>query len=304
MKKVIVTTTINSPTKAIDLFESMDDWELVVIGDQKTPKDYKLKKGHYISPDEQEAYDKPLSDAIGWNCIQRRNFGLLWAHDLKADIVAVVDDDNIPLKSWGAKLLIGNESLVKEYKTEDDVFDPVGATNYPQLWHRGFPLQLLKNRKYSTYSNVNIIPDVQADFWNGDPDIDAICRMEHAPECDFDHSNFPLSSNKPAPFNSQNTFLLGKCLKDYFLFPHIGRMDDIWASYYIQAKGYKVVFNSPSVYQERNPHDLTKDMKKEYLGYENNHKLIKELNTDPEAIYSYLPGRAIRAFDLYRRHFN
>ena len=76
MKKVIVTTTINHPTKAIDLFQSMDDWELVVIGDKKTPKDYQLRKGIYVSPEEQERYDKSLSDAIGWNCIQRRNFGL------------------------------------------------------------------------------------------------------------------------------------------------------------------------------------------------------------------------------------
>ena len=45
MKKVIVTTTINKPTKAIELFESMQDWELVVIGDKKTPSDYKLRRG-------------------------------------------------------------------------------------------------------------------------------------------------------------------------------------------------------------------------------------------------------------------
>ncbi len=37
---------------------------------------------------------------------------------------------------------------------------------------------------------------MQADFWNGDPDIDAICRMEHAPECKFDDSYFPLACNK------------------------------------------------------------------------------------------------------------
>ena len=77
MKKVIVTTTINKPTKAIELFEKMSDWELVVIGDKKTPRDYKLNKGQYITPEVQEKYDKQLSDAIGWNCIQRRNFGFI-----------------------------------------------------------------------------------------------------------------------------------------------------------------------------------------------------------------------------------
>ena len=42
MKKVIVTTTINPPTKAIETFQAMTDWELVVIGDKKTPRDYRL----------------------------------------------------------------------------------------------------------------------------------------------------------------------------------------------------------------------------------------------------------------------
>ena len=304
MKKVIVTTTINKPTKAIELFESMQDWELVVIGDKKTPGDYKLRRGIYVTPYEQEKYDKHLSDAIGWNCIQRRNFGLLWAHDMGADIIAVVDDDNIPYENWGKNLLIGKESNIKIYDSETNVFDPIGATNYKHLWHRGFPIQYLRYRNYNNYFEQVISPDIQADFWNGDPDIDAICRMEHAPECNFDSSDFPFSSTKFAPFNSQNTFLSKKCLKDYFLFPHIGRMDDIWASYYLQSKGYKVLFNSASVYQERNPHDLTKDMKNEYLGYENNVTLIKELMEDSEAIYSYLPGKSIRAFDLYKRHFN
>jgi len=72
MKKVIVTTTINPPTEAIRRFQSMKDWDLVVIGDKKTPPDYKLERGTYVTPEMQEKYDKPLSDAIGWNCIQRR----------------------------------------------------------------------------------------------------------------------------------------------------------------------------------------------------------------------------------------
>ena len=101
MRKVIVTTTINPPTEAIRLYDAMVDWQLIVIGDLKTPKDYRLDRGTYIDPAGQEKYDKALSDALGWNCIQRRNFALLVAHDMKADVVAVVDDDNIPLLGWG-----------------------------------------------------------------------------------------------------------------------------------------------------------------------------------------------------------
>lgn len=303
MKKVIVTTTINPPTTAIRKFEAMADWELVVIGDLKTPSDYRLARGHYINPVDQEKYDKALSDAIGWNCIQRRNFGLLVAHEMQADIVAVVDDDNIPLPGWGEDLMIGKEVEVNSYQTELPAFDPVGATNHPELWHRGFPLQLISKRDYAAKSRRLINADIQADFWNGDPDIDAVCRMEHAPECNFDPAAFPIAANKLSPFNSQNTFLARVVLKDYFLYPHVGRMDDIWASYYVQANGRRVIYGKASVYQDRNVHDLVRDMKQEYLGYENNLAIVTDLANDAESLMAYLPGRAAWAFELYRRHF-
>ena len=106
--------------------------------------------------------------------------------------------------------------------------------------------------------------------------------MEHAPKCTFDPAYFPIASNKMAPFNSQNTFIAESVLKDYFLMPFVGRMDDIWAAYYVQAKGYSVVFAKASVFQERNVHDLVRDMKQEYLGYENNLNLVLDLARDPE----------------------
>ena len=303
-KKVIVTTTINPVTEAVRRFQQMQDWDLVVIGDKKTPADYRLERGIYVTPEMQEKYDKELSDAIGWNCIQRRNFGLLWAHDLGAEIAAVVDDDNIPYEDWGTNLMIGKKTEVFYYETNLPAFDPVGATNEKRLWHRGYPLQLLPKRDYSRRSKKVILPKIQADFWNGDPDIDAICRMEHAPSCHFDEKCFPLAANKMSPFNSQNTFLAGILLKDYFLFPHIGRMDDIWASYHLQARGHTVVYGKASVFQERNIHDPVKDMRAEYLGYENNLKLVEDLARDPECISNYLPERSKEAFRLYRRHFS
>ncbi len=302
MKKIIVTTTINPPTEAIQRFDAMKDWTLVVIGDKKTPA-YKLCRGIYVTPDEQEKYDPALSEAIGWNCIQRRSFGLLWAHDLGADIVAVVDDDNIPQAGWGEDLFVGREVEVNFFETDLPAFDPVGATNHKDIWHRGFPLQLLPKRDYSRKSRKTIIPDVQADFWNGDPDIDAICRMEHSPECNFAAACFPIAANKMGPFNSQNTFIAGRWIKDYFLYPHTGRMDDIWASYYLQGLGAKVVWAQASVYQDRNIHNPVRDMKAEYVGYENNLELVQNIAKDPESIAQYLPGRSAEAFRLYRKHF-
>ena len=302
MKKFIISTTINPPTEAIEKFDNLKDWNLIVSGDLKTPKNYKLKNGVYIGPKDQEKISKKLSNLIGWNCIQRRNFAMIMAYKQGADIIATIDDDNIPFSNWGKNLLIENKVKAKKYITNEDAFDPISVTNYKHLWHRGFPLQILKNKnKRKDIKKINSNFDVQADFWNGDPDIDAICRMEHAPECKFQTSVFPFTSNKMSPFNSQNTYLKRKVMEHYFLFPHIGRMDDIWASYYVEAKGFKVLYNKPSVYQQRNVHDLTKDMKKEYIGYENNLNLIKELKKNPNNIKKFLPKKSWDAFKLYQQ---
>jgi hypothetical protein len=302
MKKFIISTTINSPTEAIEKFDNLKDWNLIVSGDLKTPKNYKLKNGVYIGPKDQEKISKKLSNLIGWNCIQRRNFAMIMAYKQGADIIATIDDDNIPFTNWGKNLLIENKVSAKKYITKEDAFDPISVTNYKHLWHRGFPLQILKNKnKNKDIKKINSNFDVQADFWNGDPDIDAVCRMEHAPECKFQTSVFPFTSNKMSPFNSQNTYLKRKVMEHYFLFPHIGRMDDIWASYYVEAKGFKVLYNKPSVYQQRNVHDLTKDMKKEYIGYENNLNLIKELKKNPNNIKKFLPKKSWEAFKLYQQ---
>jgi hypothetical protein len=303
LKKFIVCTSINKPTLAVKKFDLMKDWNLVIVGDKKTPKNYKLKNGVYLSPKKQEKIDKKLSDLIGWNCIQRRNFGILYAWKNGADIVAVVDDDNIPYKNWGKNLLINNKTKVNFYKTNALAFDPISVTNHKNLWHRGFPIQILDKRNNIKKQKKIIKPDIQADFWNGDPDIDAICRMEHHPICKFKDKYFPLASNKVSPFNSQNTFISKKVLPHYFLFPHIGRMDDIWASFYVLIKGFKVAYNKASVFQKRNEHDLTKDMLKEFIGYENNLNLIKDLKKNINNINSYIPERSRLAFLRYQTHF-
>lgn len=303
MNKVIVTTTIYNPTEAIEKFDSMKDWTLVVVGDMKTPKDYRLKNGLYISPEEQEKYNKELSDLIGWNRIMRRNFGFLWAKDMNADIIATIDDDNIPYDDWGQDLVVGNEVEVNFYETELECFDPIGATNYPHLWHRGFPVQLLAKRHYTNKTKKKIMVDIQADFWDGDPDIDAICRLEHSPECKFEMAPFPFAANKISPFNSQNTFITKDVLANYFILPHVGRMDDIWASYHVQSLGYKVVYCKASVYQDRNPQDLTKNMVDEFIGYEKSLSLVRAVNENLYNYKNFWPERTCKAYEIYKRSF-
>ena len=205
MKKFIVCTSINPPTQAIKKFDNIKDWTLIVVGDLKTPTNYKLKNGIFLNKREQNLIDKKLSDLIGWNCIERRNFGILLAKKHNADIIALVDDDNIPYKDWGKNLLVGKKKFINTYEVKTPVFDPISVTKYKNLWHRGFPLNLLDQRNAKLVGKKKIMIDVQADFWDGDPDIDAITRVIFKPKCKFEKKIFPFHSKKISPFNSQNT---------------------------------------------------------------------------------------------------
>ena len=220
-----------------------------------------------------------------------------------AEIVAVVDDDNVPLENWGEQIFVGGEVEVDYYETDLLAFDPVAVTEHRHLWHRGYPPQLLAERDFGEPTRKVVKPDVQADFWNGDPDIDAICRMQFKPDVVFDPGSFPLASNKLGPFNSQNTFVSPDWLGAYFLFPFVGRFVNIWTAYYVQAHGAKLVYGPPTVRQDRNVHDLTKDLAAEFVGYEHTLALLERLYEDPIAIFDFMPERSALSYKACRKHF-
>jgi hypothetical protein len=234
--------------------------------------------------------------------MERRNISVLHAYKLGAEVVALVDDDNIPLDGWGQNLMIGKPTKCTIYTPTKHplVFDPVSATEYKNIWHRGYPMPWLNGRHEWTKEEGVVTPAIQADFWNGDPDIDAVCRCEHAPDCTFDPSNFPIATTALSPFNSQNTFLARGVIRDYFLWPETLRMQDIWAAYYVEALGHKVVYGKASVYQARNEHNLVTDFKNEIIGYLNTHTLV----TEPLNIKKYISENSWTAFVEYQREID
>ena len=308
MKKFIVTTTINEPTIATLKFCKLaveKDWTFVVIGDTKTPhKSYKsLENDHvlYLSPEQQEQLYPELSETIGWKSIQRRNIGFVYAYDQGADIVATVDDDNIPYDNWGDDVFVGQEIEVDMYEHNSyNVFDPISKTMYKNLWHRGYPIEYVPNKNNIEYTGKALRKVlVQADFWDGDPDIDALCRLSKKPIVKFENFS-PFASPQIAPFNSQNTFLAREVLPYYAVLPHAGRMDDIWGAYIVQYYfPNSVIYNKATVYQDRNVQDLITNLENEIIGYRGTLNLINDL----ENYYNHLPKATQKFWDVYRKQF-
>jgi hypothetical protein len=116
---------------------------------------------------------------------------------------------------------------------------------------------------------------VNAGFWLDNPDIDALTRMERPLVVrgfsqKWPGSNIALCPGTWSPFNSQNTALMRDAVPAYFLSPYTGRYDDIWGSYILTriAEHFEdvVSYGEPVVRQERNPHDLWRDLDVERNG--------------------------------------
>lgn len=300
--KAIVTTTIHSPTEAIMKFCGKADWTFIIVGDLSTPHDEyvalkdKYKNVIYLHPEYQQREYNELSDIIGWNTIDRRNIGFVEAYNLGAEVIATVDDDNIPYDNWGEDLFVNSEIEVDLYSPELSVFDPLSVTNNNYLWHRGFPVEYLSNRldvKYKGKIKRKVL--VQADLWDGDPDIDAIARKIFNPCVKFNITN-PYCSDKISPFNSQNTFLSRDVFPWYAVLPFVGRMDDIWGAYLFQ-KSFpdSVIYNRASVYQKRNEQNWLKNVRDEMIGYENTLDFIN----DKYKLYNNVQ----RFYTIYQKQF-
>jgi hypothetical protein len=321
-KIVLVTTTINQPTvatlKFCALVEQNENWHMVVIGDTKTPHDLyrQLEQRHknfiYLSPDEQYKLYPELSNIIGWNCIQRRNIGFVYAiNELDADIVATIDDDNIPYENWGKNIYVNTTVLVDHYINNNHVyFDPFSVTNQKQYWHRGYPVQHIKTKNDITFTNkISMDVLVQADFWDGDPDVDAICRLTNNPIVKFDKFDM-FCTNQIAPFNSQNTFLSKKIIQEYAVLPYLGRMDDIWGGYMLYQTHTEpfILFHPATVYQERNIQCPIKNLENEIIGYRHTKDFIDfivgDKNSDPYNFPDFVPDKTKLFIEIYRNTFN
>ena len=285
--KFIVITSINSPTKALKAFSQLQDWQVVVVADRKTPQDWELPNVKILTIDEQQALPLETVKYLKWNHYARKNLGYLYAMINGAQLIYETDDDNLPYDSWQS--LFPQEAEV-EVRTSIDAAKFINAYDHfcdDRIWPRGFPLTEVLTQKRTTQTlkqSAHQIAPVQQGLADLEPDVDAIYRLTIGKPITFSQ-NTPLyiAPGSYCPFNSQNTLWYPEAFPYLFLPASVpSRVTDIWRGYiaqrFLHLQNQGVLFCSASVYQERNYHNLHHDFIEEISLYTSAEKLVSVLD--------------------------
>lgn len=286
MKTSIVITTINPPNRIIKRISKnckKKNWNLIIIGDLKSPKDFKINFGRFYTLRDQINLNFKFSKICPKNNYARKNIGYLIAMK-KSDIIVETDDDNFPKKTFfeNRKLkhkvnFLRNTSWVNIYE--------FFLKKKEFIWPRGLPLDEFNNKlnisKKKTYKKFFL----QQNVCDKNPDVDSIYRIINQ-KINTKFLNKKICLNKSlSTFNSQNT----TWFKEIFLLMYLPvtctmRCTDIWRSIIalklMSINNLDILFGGPTVVQYRNEHNLLKDFLDEIPMYENDKyifHLIKNL---------------------------
>ena len=303
----IVVTTINAPTTAVKEIQAnchQDGPSFYVVGDSKSPPDFRLDGASYLDLEAQRATGFRFAELCPTRHYARKNVGYLAAMRDGAQVIVETDDDNIPRQGfWAERVRLRNAPLVGASQTGAPGW--VNAYAYFSdglIWPRGLPLNRIHDPAAvpSIASGPHDCP-VQQGLADDNPDVDAIYRLVMPLPVSFAPGReIVLDQGAWCPFNSQNTTWWRDAFALLYLPYHCSfRMTDIWRSFVAQRLmwecDWRLSFHSSTVYQERNAHDLMQDFADEVPGYLNNERIRLALQDLP-----LTPGQGAIAPNLLR----
>jgi len=218
----VVITSINYPTRAVKLLAARPELRVVVVGDTKSPTDYKWENVTFLSMKIQEDLGYSIIKHIPTRHYARKNIGYLYAVHHGARQIYETDDDNEMEERINDVFFLdefGSEQLQVQDNAKDstenrNVCNPYAHFGQPSVWPRGYPLRNIADPPCIRYRWAKAVKaSIQQGLANGDPDVDAIFRLTRKDRAkdiriDFDTRASPVAYpfGMFSPFNSQNTF--------------------------------------------------------------------------------------------------
>ncbi len=279
-RAAIVITSIFPPTRSIDLFAEKESYSLIVVGDKKTPKDWRHEGAEYLSTQLQESSGYNICRSLPYNHYCRKMTGYLHAVANGVEYIIDTDDDNLPKGNWGFPPFTGTYSTVRSTGSFINIY---GYFTKQKIWPRGFPLRYIAQSNHDDAKLTD--KPCKIGVWQGltdkDPDVDAIYRLVDDTPCIF-QSRAPivLETGLACPFNSQNTAFKKELFPLLYLPAHVTfRFTDILRGLVAQpimwVHGYNMGFTEATVVQERNSHDYFEDFISEVPMYLHSESIIE-----------------------------
>ena len=286
--KCVIITTINKPTETILKHITNTEYDVIIVGDNKTPDDYKNLNCIFLDIPSQKKLFPELSELLPYNHYCRKNLGYLYAIKKGYKIIYETDDDNIPYDNFDNILQYNNIQMITE---QNNVWINIFKyfTNNAYIWPRGFPLSIIKNNPNYLIQDTDKIPSIINGLVENDPDVDALFRIicNHQDSIHWDKNKSVLIDNKNVcVFNTQNTFWLNSELFISLLIPcsvsfrYCDILRGIINNIILKKTNNYMMYSSPNVIQNRNEHNLTSDFKSEYEMYIHNETILNFIEND------------------------
>jgi hypothetical protein len=291
--------------RCIQQYGRPEEVTLYIVADVNTPQECadsaqivgaKGVRIEYLDIAKQEQFLAPfsaLAARIPFRSDNRRNVGYLMALRDRCDIIVSVDDDNLPLDGkvfFEEHGVVGTRQRLPQARSANGWFNLgvlLETTDFSGrstvVYPRGFPFQKrVSDASAMPHAGTPLaegIVGVNVGLWLGEPDVDAVTRL--ATRCKTSAvmgGPLFLGVGQRSPINSQNTAIAFHAVPAYYFALqgrpiHGIRMDrfgDIFSGYFVQlcaeAVGHRVRVGPPTVQQDRNEHNLFKDLALELPG--------------------------------------
>lgn len=305
-KTALVITSIFKPNAALEAFADgcrRRGIEFLVVGDVQTPPSFHLEGCDYYSVSRQHETDLEYAAACPVRHYARKNIGYLLAMQAGATRILESDDDNWPRDSFWTE---------RPRRLQVRTARGAGWTNIYKhftdalIWPRGLPLDAVhaKMTEYDELPLEDVDCPIQQGLADDNPDVDAIYRMLLPLPVRFrGDRSVACASGSWSPFNSQNTAWWPEAFPLMYLPAYCTlRATDIWRSLIALAvawaNGWAVLFHEPSVWQERNEHNLMRDFRDEVPVYLHNRdigRILGELELPPGT--GNIPASMLRCYE-------
>jgi hypothetical protein len=281
MTIAIVITSISSPNAALELIAKgarQHAMNFILIGDSKSPKEFVLPGCRFVDVAAQLASGLRLAAACPVRSYARKNIGYLLAMMDGADVIVETDDDNFPRPAFFERR---TRQVAAPVVTQSGWLNIYRYFSDAMIWPRGLPLDAV-NAPLPPLDGLEasaVDCPVQQGLADENPDVDAIYRLlMPLPQSFRNDQRLALGRGTWCPFNSQNTTWWEAAFPLLYLPAHCSfRMTDIWRGFVAQRIawecGWHVLYHGPTVWQDRNEHDLMRDFADEVPGYLNNNRI-------------------------------